>query len=549
MQRYTRHVSNRVTPQTQPMFGRPQVENSAGGYVFALDPFAMLDRFLILGAEGGTYCVSESKLTQDNARNVLECIKTDGERVVARTVEVSDSGRAPKNDPALFVLALVCAFGTPAAKQAAYAALPKVARIGTHLFHFAEYVNALRGWGRGLRRAVGNWYTGRSAMALAGQLTKYQSRDGWSHRDLLRLAHPTPQTAAQQFLFGYATRKDADYSILREMDAQNEVAAYIQAVERLKHVDTVPEAVQLITDYRLPREVVPTALLTAPDVWAALLPHMGLTAMLRNLATMTRLGLVAPLTEATTFIRATLTDGDKLRASRVHPLAVLGALLTYQRGEGVRGQHTWTPVTAITDALNDAFYAAFQNVVPTNRRLVLALDVSGSMSAGFIGSMPGLDCRTASAALALVTARTEPNYTVVGFTAGSTGSRLRGGNSGITPLDISPSMRLDDVVRRISGLPFGGTDCALPMTWAQANHVDADGFVVYTDNETWAGTIHPTQALRNYRTRVAGAKLVVNGMVATSFSIADPSDAGMLDVVGFDAAAPAVMADFLRGDL
>jgi 60 kDa SS-A/Ro ribonucleoprotein len=35
-------------------------------------------------------------------------------------------------------------------------------------------------------------------------------------------------------------------------------------------------------------------------------------------------------------------------------------------------------------------------------------------------------------------------------------------------------------------------------------------------------------------------------MVSNGFSIADPNDAGMLDVVGFDAAAPAVIADFIR---
>lgn len=38
-------------------------------------------------------------------------------------------------------------------------------------------------------------------------------------------------------------------------------------------------------------------------------------------------------------------------------------------------------------------------------------------------------------------------------------------------------------------------------------------------------------------------KLVVVGMVSNGFSIADPDDAGMLDVVGFDAAAPQVIAD------
>ncbi|MGO9172353.1 MAG: hypothetical protein ACLP7P_10355 [Rhodomicrobium sp.] len=63
-----------------------------------------------------------------------------------------------------------------------------------------------------------------------------------------------------------------------------------------------------------------------------------------------------------------------------------------------------------------------------------------------------------------------------------------------------------------------------------------------------AGNIHPVQALREYRKKTGiAAKLVVLGLVSNGFSIADPDDGGMLDVVGFDAAAPAVIADFIRG--
>jgi 60 kDa SS-A/Ro ribonucleoprotein len=36
-------------------------------------------------------------------------------------------------------------------------------------------------------------------------------------------------------------------------------------------------------------------------------------------------------------------------------------------------------------------------------------------------------------------------------------------------------------------------------------------------------------------------------MTATRFTIADPSDAGMLDVAGFDVSVPQVVADFSRG--
>lgn len=39
---------------------------------------------------------------------------------------------------------------------------------------------------------------------------------------------------------------------------------------------------------------------------------------------------------------------------------------------------------------------------------------------------------------------------------------------------------------------------------------------------------------------------VVVGMTSNGFTLADPNDRGMLDVVGFDTTVPAVIADFVR---
>jgi 60 kDa SS-A/Ro ribonucleoprotein len=167
---------------------------------------------------------------------------------------------------------------------------------------------------------------------------------------------------------------------------------------------------------------------------------------------------------------------------------------------------------------------------------MLALDVSGSMSVGTVAGVPGLTPRDASGAMALVTAAVEPTYRVFGF------------STTFMPLAISARQRLDDVVKAISGFPFGGTDCALPMVHALEHKLPVDVFVVYTDSETWYGKIHPAQALQRYRERMGiPARLIVVAMVANPFSIADPEDAGMLDVIGFDTATPAVMADFVRG--
>jgi 60 kDa SS-A/Ro ribonucleoprotein len=234
----------------------------------------------------------------------------------------------------------------------------------------------------------------------------------------------------------------------------------------------------------------------------------------------------------------------------VHPIALLSALVTYQSGRSVRGSNTWEPVAQVVDALDAAFYLAFGAVTPANRRMLLALDVSGSMDKGMLAGVPGLTPRLGSAAMALVTAASERQHSFVAFTAGSHPSMWPGHGSGITPLSISPRQRLDDVVRSTSDLPFGGTNCALPMLWAMERKMPVDTFVIYTDSETWAGATHPAQALRQYRQRTGiPARLVVVGMVGNGFSIADPADAGMLDVVGFDTATPELINSFARGEI
>src|SRR5947208_11610329 len=157
---YAKIFNRRSTAQSQPIPGSTQVRNSGAGYSWQVDDWTRLDRFLILGAEGGTYYIAERDLVKQNHDALVRCIKADGIRAVNCIVEISDSSRAPKNDPAIFALALVAAHGNTEAKALAFQNLGKVCRIGTHLFHFAESVNALRGWGRGLRNAVGHWYVG-----------------------------------------------------------------------------------------------------------------------------------------------------------------------------------------------------------------------------------------------------------------------------------------------------------------------------------------------------------------------------------------------------
>ena len=122
---YAKLFNRRVTPQSQPIPGSTQVRNSAGGYSWAVDDWTRFDRFLILGAEGGTYYITERDLVKQNHDAIVRCIKADGVRAVKRIVEISNSGRAPKNDPAIFALALACSAEETATRKLALAALPR----------------------------------------------------------------------------------------------------------------------------------------------------------------------------------------------------------------------------------------------------------------------------------------------------------------------------------------------------------------------------------------------------------------------------------------
>lgn len=531
-------ISTRWTPQAERADVR-QIKNAAGGYSFKTSEETEVHRFLVLGTSGGTYYTSERELTRANAEMVLRAACERGEWLVQRIVEISTAGRAPRQNPAIFALAAVSGLADDAGREAALNALPLVCRTGTHLFLFAKYVEQFRGWGPALRHAVSRWYTAPDINDVAYQCVKYQHRESWSHRDLLRLAHPKTTELPRRALFSWITR-GAAYDEARFPEAPPLVNAFSAA----RSATTASAWVRLIEAHPLSWEMLPDAALAEPAVWRALIekgmPH---TALLRQLPRLTRLGVLTGATRDA--VTARLTDPEGLRRARVHPINVLVAARTYAAGRSARGEGEWTPDRRVVDALDGAFYAAFGAVEPAGKRTLIALDVSGSMGSSASG-LP-LSCREVSAALALVTMATEPEVDVVGFTGRGVWG---GGDTRLKELSISPRQRLDDAVRAVSDLPFGSTDCALPMVWARENRREYDTIVVMTDNETWSGHIHPHEALREYRESVVpGARLAVVAMTATEVSIADPSDPGSLDIAGMDSAVPTLLADFSRGTL
>lgn len=533
MQKFHQHASKLETPQSEQADPK-QVPNSAGGYSFQVSKWSQLDRFLVLGTESGTFYLTEKELTLTNIKSVNECLVEDPVRTINRIVEVSDKRLAPKNDPAIFALAVAFGAKLKIAPAILEEALLKVCKTGTDILHFCEYAQSQRGWGRTLRRAVARWYgtRSRSAEDLAYQMVKYRQRDRWAQRDALRLSHPVSSDPVKRAIFALVAG-NYDETKYRAALGENPSPKMIEGYFSASKAKTEKEAIEAIKTFGITREMVPTDLLK-PKVWEALLQKMPVIASIRNIGNLSKHSLLNELSEGEKLIMERLSEQVLVKA-KVHPLQVLSALLTYSQGHGMRGSGTWNVNSRIVDALDRGFEYCFQNVEPTGLRIQVALDVSGSMSSGTVGGVPGLTPRMASSALSMIFARREPNCYIMAF------------SDQFMHLSVGARERLDDVMKKTERLPFQGTDCSLPMVYALQKKIPTDLFIVMTDNETWAGRIHPHQALEQYRRKMnIPAKLVVCGMTANQFTIAHPDDPGMLDLVGYSADIHQVITSFAK---
>ena len=524
------------TPQTEKAHVK-QTKNKAGGYTFSVSDVERVKRFLIIGTDGGTYYTNEQKLSVENAKAVLKLAQTNHPALVSAILDVSLRGAAPKQDATLFALAIAASTGSEDERRAALSILSQVARTGTHLFQFAGFVEQFRGWGRGLRKAVASWYTDKDVDQLAYQMVKYRQRNGWSHRDLLRLAHPSTQEASRSALFDWAVRGNVGEATPRLIEG------FLKAQEAGANIPA------LIKDYGLSWEMLPDSVINEKSTWDALLDKgVPMGALIRQLGRLARIGVTPAMGGRTTEVANLLTNPEALKKARIHPINLLTAMRTYASGASTRGSSAWKPSTKIVDALDKAFYLAFDTVEPAGKRTLLALDVSGSM--GWESAGTGLTAREISVAMAMVTMASEPESHIMGFTSGQTYGSIRGWgrSAGFTALDISPRDSLQTNINKVSNLAFGGTDCSLPFTYAEKEGLDVDTVVVYTDNETYAGYRHPFQALEHYR-KSSGldTKLVAVGVTATESTITNPDDAGSLSVVGFDPAVPRLISDFSKG--
>jgi 60 kDa SS-A/Ro ribonucleoprotein len=465
-------------------------------------------------------------------------------------------------DIIIFALAFCSRADDVVVRQSAFAAVQTICTTPAMLYQFAGFSKTMhstkvngrsmgRGQGRGFRRAIRTWFMNQTPYDLIYNITKGGNRHNWSARDLVRVAHistrkcSTAMALALQWIV-HPEKAVRTQPFKSQTHDYARLADFITALTFLRtqcrelSPPVLERVVAIMRTHNLTREHLPMHFLAQPTIWAVLVERMPFTTLLNNLGTLSKHQLLQKGTATGTHVTARLRDKNVLRASDLHPMTVLTALLQYEVGCAYQSSARWDVEEHVVEALNEAMdYTFLQEItLDPDNPIMIGLDISNSMQA----RLPGLSTSMGNAAAALTTTilRKTKDSTVLAFV-----------NQG-TLLKIGTDPTFYKVKAGTVGFEVSRTNCALPMIIAMEQRIVASAFVVITDTVKNCGTISCGQALRAYNDEMGlvgkqKAKLIVLSMAEEKFTIAEEGNPDMLDIVGFDRSSSTRIFEFIRG--
>ncbi|XP_062583358.1 RNA-binding protein Ro60-like [Saccostrea cucullata] len=479
------------------------------------------------------------------------------------------SGKHFKFYPVAYALAKCARCGDRQVSKEAYLLIPKVCKTPSQLFLFHYYCKAanLRGdWPRSHRRAIAAWYTENKenredVVQFARHVTKYKCRYGISQRRVIKSCHPKPPNEKFGFIFRYITKglKKANEKYPPQNSAGKKVMSdrgedFLRDYEAIKS-GRVPlsQVTDAIKKWRLTWEHIPPKFFEmkkdeenkkrCKEIWRTLLlqSQMPMTAIVRNLVKMTRLGLLVPNSKEENTVCQKLNDPMILEQSNIHPYHVLTALAAYRRGQRRRNGEDikWAVSEQVVQALFQSFLHT-QALPFTDKRLLLAIDSTIEMN-NRVGSSC-LPMKEAAAALALAIHQNSKCSETVTF--GNVTSKFEFQPHDQSVFDIENA--LERIHQRTEN--FQRSDFNAPFRFAKQNIETYDGIVLLTslvDTEE-AATIR--RCFQEYKEQRNGSVKAVVITHSHSNHVGTEEDDDILDVEGADGCAAKQIIEFISDD-
>jgi 60 kDa SS-A/Ro ribonucleoprotein len=215
--------------------------------------------------------------------------------------------------------------------------------------------------GRAIKRSVGKWLSyhfGEKGINAEYWTIKYGSgqREGFTLADIVKTTHPT------------GMNKDiANYILDKDARVTKAKTPKLYWFDKLKSADSTESMIKAITEGQLPHEVASTFAGSQKDVWGAIFPNLPIFALLRNLATLSRHGVLKTSRKE---VEAMFKDTDRIHKAKIFPFRFLDAYNAIKEKVD-----SW-----VLDSLRDGIDASFENIPDFPGTTAVFLDISGSMS-------------------------------------------------------------------------------------------------------------------------------------------------------------------------
>lgn len=411
--------------------------------------------------------------------------------------------------------------------------------------------SALRGMGKAVARAANRWLAGISEY----HVVKYGSESQQiSLRDIYRMTRPKLSGEANAIaryvvksevapeltqIAGYEEFKRAARMLATarpyEAAGQGDDKGTLSDEERAAAEARV---LALIGEYRLPWEVVAGQVIPSRAVWERLLYDMPYMALLRNLNNMVKYGVTGSA-EALDYITRTLADPRRVASGKQLPFRYFSTLKAL-KAEGVVG-------SALREALSAALELSFANMPELGRRVLVANDISGSMS-----SRPSPRSEMTMAEIAGIFAaavyKKAESGGIVSF------------DTEAHPRDVSKDLPLATIAERVSAYG-GGTSLSAPLAYAFKAGRKNKGYayvfdtaVFITDSESWYDHLTRNRGvldeIRDYRKRVSPAlKCFFVQLLPYKHAVVPESEPGCYYIYGWSGAVLGYIASVVSGGM
>jgi 60 kDa SS-A/Ro ribonucleoprotein len=442
--------------------------NEEGAPAYARSPEQALALFAATGCLNGTFYASgETQLG-----TVLALCARVSPDFVARTAVYARQVGYMKDMPALLLATL-------ASRDAALLAraFPHVVDNARMLRNFVQVIRSGRTGRKSLgtlpKRLLREWID----RASAEQIVQAAVGTSPSLADVIRMVHPKPIDATREALYAWIIGRPFDENVLPP-----KVSAY-EAFKRDPRGALPQVPFQYLTS--LPRDA---------EHWKTLARTVSWQTLRMSLNTFARNGVFKDA-EMVAAVAARLRAQSEIERARVFPYQLLAAC---QAGAKLPRE--------ILLALQDAMEIATRNVPSIDGRVVVGVDVSGSMGSPITGYRKGstssMRCVDVAALIAACLQRANPTARVLPF------------DTGVRRVALNPRDSVMTQAARLSALFGGGTNVSAPLAKLNGERAQVDLVVLVSDNESWfdaRGGGGPTEAMRQWsqlKARCPNAKLV-----------------------------------------